>query len=167
MVVGGLAIAAIVVACKASLETQCVGGDGSCDEREVVTSTGGTGGTGGTEEVYVLPADCYEGCDTMTVSGATGEFPCAVAEVMTNCQRCHTEDPNPVTLAPFPLDTYEQSLQLYGTTVVWSHIARVIVEFEDFMPLQEPKLTVAQKRALLDDWACICAPPRAADEICD
>lgn len=161
------AAAVAAAACEANLETTCEGGDGTCDGHQPATATNtGGAGVGGNADVYVLPADCFDGCDTMNVSGNVGEFPCAVQEVFLNCQRCHTAVGTPIVAAPFVLDTYADSQQLYGATAIWSQFARVFVDIPDFMPLQDPKLTPAEKRIMLDDWACKCAPPRAAGEMC-
>ncbi len=148
-------------ACEADLETECVGGDGTCDIHEEAPGSGG-GGVGGAGGVGGEVA-CYDGCETDVVSGNTGEFPCEVEVIMDNCRRCHT-DPL-ANGAPFPLDTYEDSQQLYLGTAIWARLEGVLVN--DFMPLTPPKLDALEKRAVLDDWACQCAPPRPAGETCN
>jgi hypothetical protein len=149
--VSGLAmLIAAVAACEADLEQVCVGGDGTCDQHQLATSSGG---------------ECFEGCDTMTPSNRTGEFPCEVEVIMDNCRRCHTEVGTPVVESPFPLDTYEQSQALYFDHAIWFYMPGTLES--DFMPLDPPKLTDDEKKELAEDWACRCAPPREPGETCD
>lgn len=149
-------------ACEADLETTCVGGDGTCDPQTiqgpVSSSSVGAGGGGGSGPV------CFEGCDDTVVSGQTGDFPCEVEEVMVNCRRCHSANPSLQTVGPFPLDTYEESQQLYGPKAIWARVHTVVGS--GFMPLQAPKLDDAQK-AIMQEWACNCGPPREAGVTCD
>lgn len=144
---------ASALACEADLETECVGGD--CEPYQPSLPEPGEGGGGGGRL-------CYEGCVTDAVSGNTGELPCEVEAVLDNCRRCHT---TPLQNgAPFPLDTYEDTQQLYLGTAIWARLDAVVSI--DFMPLQPPLLTDDEKAALLDDWACRCAPPREAGVTC-
>jgi hypothetical protein len=161
-------VAAILTqpACTADLETECVGGDGTCEGFETTSSSSSTTGSGGGNAGGGGAAPvCYEGCDTEAVSGSTGEFPCEVEAIMDNCRRCHTDPP--MNGAPFPLDTYEQSQELYAGKAVWGRLKAVLVDNPDFMPLSPPKLTALEKIEVLDNWACQCAPPRAAGETCN
>ena len=89
-------IAIVNLACEASLDTTCQGGDLTCDSHEPGdNSQGGSGGIGGGggEAPYVAPADCYDTCDTLNGLGMTGDYPCAVEAVIANCQRCHSANP--------------------------------------------------------------------------
>lgn len=168
----GSALVAVVAVttqpgCEASLDSECVGGDGTCDLHDATTSSSSTsagsggGGVGGGEGGGPT---CYEGCDTESLSGNTGEFPCDVQVIMEdNCQRCHTDPP--VNGAPFPLDSYEDSQQLYNGTAIWARMHFQVVN--DLMPQAPPLLDTLEKRHLLDDWACQCAPPRDAGDTCN
>lgn len=137
------------VSCNANLETTCVTGDNCAD--------------------YVPPqgvldvGECFDGCDTTSVSGNTGEYPCAVDAIIDVCRNCHI--PKPEGSAPFSLDTYADSQELYGTEARWARIVPNVTS--DFMPLGGPALDDDQKRDLLDDWACKCAPPREDGETCE
>ena len=150
-----------LLACEATVETTCVGGDGTCDSHELAgpvtsssSSSSGSGAGGG--------AVCFEGCDPDNPSGLTGEYPCEVEAVMDNCRRCHSANPT-LNPGPFPLDTYEESQVMYGSKAVWFHI-RGVIESE-FMPLQAPKLNDDEKDAMIE-WACSCGPPREPGVTC-
>ena len=150
LIAGGLLAATFAVtqpACEASLEPECVGGDGTCDIHDLTPEAD--------------DSLCYEGCDTTSVSGQTGEYPCEVDAVIDNCRPCHVEG----GVAPFSLDTYEDSQQLYVGTAVWARLKGVLDD--DRMPLGGPPLGASDKTAVLDDWACKCAPPRDPAETCN
>jgi hypothetical protein len=132
--------------CRAELESTCVAGD--CSPYEPIVPP---------------PLECYEGCDVTTVSGRVGEYPCAVDAVIDNCRRCHG-----AVLAdfvPFSLDTYADSQELYGGVARWARINAMVAA--DLMPFAPPLLDDDEKKTLLDDWACVCAPPRAPGEVCE
>ena len=156
VLLGGAAlwISTALLGCEADLESSCVGGDGSCDQHEVSTATGTTSVGGG-------PV-CYEGCDTDSASGLTGEYPCEVDAILDNCRRCHT-DPTK-NGAPFSLETYQDSQQTYFGVAIWARMQAVVSQ--DIMPAQDPKLTALEKFQLLDAWACQCAPPRDPAATC-
>jgi len=166
LAIGTLAAAFVTVtqpACQANLDTECVGGDGTCDVHDPTTASSGTGpgvGGGGGGTGGSAPA-CYEGCDTETASGNTGEYPCDVEAVIEICRGCHV----PGGQGPFSLDTYEDSQQLFNGVAIWARLEGQLVD--DFMPKGGPPLGTLDKRAILDDWACQCAPPRPAGETCD
>ena len=148
----GLAAGCLVAltACTAELESSCIGGD--CRPYQSPTPP----------NTYELPLDCVAGCNTMDPSGITGEYPCGVEEIITGiCVQCHT----PGGQGPFPLETYEDSQQFYFDGTVWFEMIEALAT--DFMPLIPEKLTPDQKRTMLDEWACVCAPPREAGETCD
>jgi hypothetical protein len=160
-IVGAVAAAAAASGCDATLETRCItGADCSDYAPEPATGEGGAGGEGGGGMGGAGPA-CYEGCDTMAVSGNTGEYPCAVVPIVAICLNCHGGS-GP---GPFALNTYEDSQQLYFGTTIWSRFNINITS--DFMPQGGPPLTPDQKTAFLTDWACQCAPPRPVGETCD
>ncbi len=142
--------------CDASLETRCITGENCADYQPPSGMPDGTGGGGGGGGMA-----CYEGCDTMTVSGNTGEYPCEVEPIIEICRNCHVDGGT----APFSLNTYEDSQELYGMDTRWSRF-KVNID-SNFMPLGGPPLEAEQKTALLDDWACQCAPPRPAGETCN
>jgi hypothetical protein len=148
------ALALVPLGCEAALETTCVGGDGSCDQHALGSGSTTTSAGGG-------PV-CYEGCDTESLSGNVGDYPCAVDAIVDNCRRCHTEPQEHG--APFSLETYEDSQQLYFGKARWARMEAVVSA--DIMPAEEPKLTALEKFRLLDDWACQCAPPREAGVSC-
>lgn len=150
LVAGGVLAAVFALtqpACEANLESECVGGDGTCDLHDLTP-----------EEVA---GPCYDGCDTTAVSGQTGEYPCEVDAIIDNCRPCHVEG----GIGPFSLDTYDDSQQLYVGTAIWARLQGVLVN--DRMPQGGPPLSSADKTAILEDWACQCAPPRPAGETCD
>lgn len=164
-IVVGAALAAGLWACEAKIEDLgCEGGDFTCDGSPASltasssAASSGAGGGGGGGPV------CLEGCDTMTVSNVTGEFPPEVDEVLENCRRCHT---TPLANgAPFPFDTYEETQNctspactdgLYAGQTLWARMIPAVAS--DFMPLTAPKYSDEEKAILLDDWACLCAPP--------
>ena len=148
LLAGGLLAAAFAFtqpACEASLEPECVGGDGTCDIHDLTPESG----------------PCYEGCDTGVVSGQTGEYPCEVDAIIDACRPCHVEG----SVGPFSLDTYADSQELFAGTAVWARLQGVLID--DRMPQGGPPLSSADKTAILDDWACQCAPPRPAGETCN
>jgi hypothetical protein len=155
-----LALGAGAMSCEADLETRCVGGDEGCGERAFTAppttpGTGGGGGAGG--------GACFSACDPDVGLGETGEIPCEIEPILDNCRRCHT---TPLAGgAPFPLDTYAETQALYFTTPTWRAIKNAAIE-SDFMPLDPPALTGAEKQAL-DAWICACAPPREAGVTCN
>jgi hypothetical protein len=153
-VAGALALGGLALGCEANLETTCITGE--CSDYVPPQPVAGP---------YSLPTDCLDGCDVMTPSGTAGEYPCAVDAVIDNCRRCHV----PNGSAPFSLDTYADSLDLYpgalGEVTRWATMTSAVPN--DFMPLADPKLTDEEKVVLLDEWACVCAPPREAGEVCD
>lgn len=142
-----IAPAALVVAligCDADLSSDCIGGD--CSPYVPETPS---------------PPECYEECDVTMPSFTSGEYPCAVDAIMDNCRRCHV----PGGIAPFSLDTYaDAQVPFFGRTP-WGRMDAAVRD--DFMPLDPPKLTDDEKQILLDEWACRCAPPRPAGEVCD
>lgn len=144
-----------LVACDADLTTTCTGGDGTCD----------THALGGEPP----PDPCFDDCDVRNPSGRTGEFPCAVEAIMNNCRRCHSATPTLMEPAPFFLDTYEQSQEVYFGMAIWARMLSAIDDPDapDFMPLAPPKLTPEEKTQLLDEWVCVCAPPREEGEVCN
>ncbi len=142
----GWALAALALGCDANLETTCVGGD--CADYQPPPG------------VIEVP-ECFEGCDTTAVSGNVGEYPCEVEPIIEVCRSCHVDGGT----APFSLDTYADSQELYGSETRWARIVPNVTS--DFMPLGGPPLDADQKKALLDDWACQCAPPRAAGVACE
>ena len=161
---------AFVVACRAELDTTCVGG--TCEPlppsaaSSTITSSsagggdgsGGSGGAGGGGSVD----PCFSTCDTAVATTNPGQFPCAVETIIVdNCQRCHS---NPTKSgAPFALDTYESAQQLYAGTVIFSRVKGAVES--KFMPLSPPALT-DDEITTLSEWACACAPSRAANEAC-
>ena len=177
----------VMLACEAKLieELGCEAGDGSCDQHDFVANSqaiggnpgpgpggaGGAGGAGGgTGGMATPPVDCYSTCDLTMNSGQTGEFPCEVDAVLDNCRRCHSATPSiPNMTVPFNWDTYAESQELVfgGISTQYGRLENVIYLAEDFMPLDDLKLTPSEKRALVNDWACICAPPRPMGETCD
>jgi hypothetical protein len=137
--------------CNADLKTECTGGDGTCDEHVPIVP-----------EVEVGP--CLERCNIAEVSGNTGEYPCEVEAVVTICRQCHTgPEPRP-NFAPFPLDAYPDSQQLYFGSAIWARMKRQLET--DSMPLNQTPLDESQKSAMIDDWICRCAPPRNPDTTC-
>jgi hypothetical protein len=143
-------MAMAALGCEAEVESSCVGGDCRPYQSPQVPNT------------YEAPLDCTAGCDTMSVSGNTGEYPCEVETIITDvCVQCHT----PGGQGPFTLEAYEDSQQLYGPEAIWFRMVGAIES--DFMPLIPEKLTPDEKRSLLDEWACVCAPPREAGETCE
>ena len=155
-----VAVTVGLVACEAEVETEaCLGGDGTCDldpssfAASSSSVTVGAGGGGG-------GAVCLEGCDAMSVSGNSGEFPADVDAALDNCRRCHT---TPLASgAPFPLDTYAESQELYFETAIWALMVNAVRDPPlgiGFMPLTDPDLTADEETALIDKWACLCAPP--------
>lgn len=142
-----LALSSLALSCDAELETTCITGDNCADYKPPQ----------GVPDV----GECFDGCDTASVSGNTGEYPCAVDVIVDVCRNCHVDGGS----APFSLDTYADSQELYGTEARWARIVPNVTS--DFMPLGGPPLDEEQKKALLDDWACKCAPPREAGETCE
>ena len=137
-----VALAASVVACKASLESTCE--DGPCGTGSVATSSGIGGGAGcgfTKEETGLLP------CDVFTV-------------LRENCHRCHQSPP--LNGAPFPLLTWADTQAQYYTTPdkIWEHMKLVIepgalpgMPFGGNPPgLPEEKLNV------LRAWFATCSP---------
>src|SRR5690606_32360133 len=108
---------------------------------------------------------CYDGCDVTKASFTSGEYPCAVDAIVDNCRRCHKPDGERDPMVPFSLHTYLDTHQIYFDKVIWSRIEPMVSA--DFMPLEPPKLAADEKAVLLDGWACKCAPPRPAGEVCD
>ena len=101
----------------------------------------------------------------MTASDATGDFPPEVDQILEDfCRRCHS---TPLQNgAPFPFDTYEETQNctaaactdgLYAGETLWAKMVPAVTS--DFMPLTPPRLNEDEKVILLDDWACLCAPP--------
>lgn len=82
------------------------------------------------EDVHVdLPEAAI---DADAEAGALVQF-CEAFKVMKVCRRCHEAVPNPVG-APFPLQTWEDTQQLYFDQPIWQHMISA-VEI-DFMPLR-------------------------------
>jgi hypothetical protein len=156
-------------ACEAEPEFACFGGDGPCplvETGSASTTTGpgtgsGSGGQGGAGGMGL----CLESCDTTKASGNTGEYPCAVDKVIDNCRRCHTPELLAMSGAPFSLDSYEDSQQLFFDVAIWARMKSAIEG--DFMPQIPPKLSSSEKQSVIEEWICNCAPPRASDEVCD
>lgn len=159
---------ALVAACQADLESSCVGGvceplppaaGASSSATSASSSSGATGGSGGAGGSAPL---CFDGCDVTKASGKTGEYPCAVERIMLdNCARCHATPTK--SGAPFPLDTYGASQELYAETAIFARLKSTVES--GFMPLSPPELTDDEVQTLVD-WACACAPPRAPGETC-
>jgi hypothetical protein len=153
---GALALSSLAMGCEANLETTCTAGD--CTDYVPPDPPVGP---------YMLPEDCLEGCAIDAPTGMTGEYPCAVDAIIDNCRRCHVEPQ--MGGAPFSLDTYADSQELYfgglGNVTRFATMTQAVAT--DFMPLVDPKLTDEEKVELLDNWACICAPPRDAGETCE
>jgi hypothetical protein len=149
------AACAFFAACKADVETRCVGGDQTCDPQTFGPAASSSTGGG----------VCLAECDIENASGQTGQFPCAIEAIMEICRDCHTDGTPLQPGAPFPLDTYEQSQELYAGQTRYFRMKNV-VEI-DFMPLGGPPLTDEQKTALIDDWICNCAPPRQPGDVCN
>jgi hypothetical protein len=153
-------------ACDAELESECVGGDGTCDHEQLSSATassssgvGGSGGSGGGTVCDIAS------CTTDQPSGLTGEFPCDIEPIIANnCRRCHSANPTLQKKGPFPLDSYAESQELYGAQTVWFLMRSAAVD-STFMPLDPPNLTPAEVAAL-DAWTCQCAPPRPAGDDC-
>ncbi len=173
LLVVSLALAASLgSACSAQLETTCVGGvceplppSTASSSSEASTTAGGGSGEGGAGTGGAgggAPA-CFEGCDITQPTARTGQYPCAIEAILAdNCRRCHT---TPIQGgAPFPLDTYEDSQALFVGKVIFSRIKGAVES--QFMPLTPPALTDVDIEAFTE-WACACAPPRAASETCD
>lgn len=149
-----LAIVLAPLACKHELETSCPTGD--CTD---YMPTPGEQNLG----------ECLETCDIAVASGQTGEYPCEVQAIMDDiCASCHSD---PVQNgAPFPLAAYGDAQVLEGTQVIYAKIVGAVglaADPVDFMPLGGPALDDAQRTALMDDWACVCAPPRPDGETCE
>ena len=68
--------------------------------------------------------------------------------------------------APFPLDTYEDTQQMYGMVTRYGRFEFALFDIFDYMPQTPPKLTQAEKETILHDWACQCAPPKDPMEMC-
>jgi hypothetical protein len=90
---------------------------------------------GPVEDVHVELPDAADGAVS---DGADGEASilipfCEAFRVMKVCRRCHEAVPNPVG-APFPLQTWEDTQQLYVGEPIWRHMISA-VEI-DFMPLR-------------------------------
>jgi hypothetical protein len=146
----------LLAGCDADLKTTCTGGDRTCDPHAL----------GGPPP----PPPCLDDCDVQTPSGRTGEFPCAVEPILSNCQRCHSATPSLMgDPAPFQLDTYEQSQAIFEGMAVWARMFNAVdnPNNPDFMPLADPKLKPEEKTQLLDEWVCVCAPPREEGEVCN
>lgn len=139
-----------LLGCDADIETECVAGD--CSPYEPVKPP-------------IPETECYEGCDIVNPSGQTGEYPCAVDAIIDNCRRCHVPDKLDETFAPFSLDTYEDAQAIYFDKAIWARMEFMVIN--DFMPQLPPKLTDDEKQILLDDWACVCAPPRPEGQTCE
>lgn len=127
----------VLIACAAIfMASGCAGKYGE-------TTVGG--GDGGTQ------------CPPPTV----GDLPCPVAEVLqAKCQRCH-QDP-PLNHAPWPLKSFEDTQQPYGTTGKRRYERMAMVIEPDgvpHMPLgQAPQLTPDELQTLRS-WFAACAPP--------
>jgi hypothetical protein len=146
---------ATLVGCDAELETSCITGD-NCGAYEPVPGEQDLG-------------DCLEGCAITQAGTETGDYPCEVQKIMDDiCTNCHGDPPT--SGAPFPLATYADGVALDGDLVVYAKIVTAVGledDPEDYMPLGGPPLDSAQRSALLDDWACVCAPPRDDGETCE
>lgn len=149
-----IALLALPLGCEHELETSCPIGD--CTDYEPTPGE-------------VKLGECLEMCDTTVASDQTGEYPCAVQAIMDDiCTNCHS-DPTQ-NGAPFPLAAYEDSLGLSGSSVIYAKIVGAVGLAQDpidFMPLGGPPLDDEQRTAMIDDWACVCAPPRPDDETCE
>lgn len=92
---------------------------------------------------------------------ATGAFPCDVYQVLKGkCHKCHT-DPQKFG-APFPLLTYEDTRQLYGSG---TRAARMLTMVQSkIMPPPAQEQPTAEERKTLLDWLGSCATPAPADQ---
>ncbi len=141
--------------CEATLETECISGD--CTPYQPAPAEQNLG-------------DCLESCALDQPLAGDGEFPCAVQDIMDNiCTGCHNEN-HEASGAPFPLVTYEDATRVHAGQVIFAKmVAQVGLADDpvDNMPAGGPPLEPDQRSALLDDWACLCAPSRPAGETCN
>jgi hypothetical protein len=98
-----------------------------------------------------------------------GDLPCDVAAVLAaRCQVCHTVPRK--NGAPFPLLSYEQTHQQFGTTALlkWQRMAQVIEpgNLPHMPPADHPQLE-ASDFATLHAWFDQCAPPVSEGTGCD
>ena len=144
------ALAALLASCTANLEQGCV--DGDC-----VLS-----GSPPVPEPW--PADAGDSGPTCTDTTDIGDFPCDIfALLQTHCQTCHTTPP--VSGAPFPLLTYEDTQQPFGAMGQqrWQRMAEVITT--GFMPIGKT-MPQTDKDTLLA-WLNNCAMPAPAGMGCE
>jgi hypothetical protein len=152
----------VPLGCEANLETTCVAG-ANCEDYVAVPGEENLG-------------NCLENCDITKEGAATdGDYPCAVQAIMDDiCTNCHSD---PIQNgAPFPLVQYSDAFGLYGGNggqVIYARIASAVgleglpEPPRDFMPLGGPPLSSDQRTALLNDWACVCAPPKPESQTCE
>lgn len=117
------------------------------------------------------PAKYHNACSP----GPTlGDLPCDVGTVLHDkCQPCHQSPP--LSGAKFPLLTYEDTQQPFGTTgkLRWQRMAEVIEPGSvPHMPYRSskypntPQLTDSELQTLRD-WFKACAPPVPEKQGCD
>jgi uncharacterized membrane protein len=88
----------------------------------------------------------------------TGDFPCEVhAVLVARCHECHQSPP--IMGAPFPLLTYEDTRQPYGTKKRWQ-VMKTAIE-SGFMPFGKDDLAGDELKTM-QDWFAACAPPAEA-----
>jgi hypothetical protein len=100
---------------------------------------------------------------------ATGDLPCDVGAVLAaKCQVCHTVPRK--NGAPFPLLSYEQTHEQFGTTALlkWQRMAQVIEpgNLPHMPPADHPQLDPGDF-ATLHAWFNQCAPPVPEGSGCD
>jgi hypothetical protein len=119
---------------------------------------------GSLDDVSAPDAQDTQNIPACSSKPTTGEFPSDVARVLTaKCQTCHSRPP--VNHAPFPLLTYEDTLQIdtlpvYSGEPIWRVMHQVIQpDGVPHMPFGgAPQLTSAELQTL-DGWLLACAPP--------
>src|SRR5882724_6086874 len=103
--------ALLAFSCTAHLEEGCLAGP--CSPGGLAAQSSSSSGTGGGGGGAVMLNSCM-GMDPPT----TGDFPCDVfAVIHTRCNPCHTMPTK--NGAPFPLLTFEDTQQLYGTVKIY------------------------------------------------
>ncbi|MFO0758129.1 MAG: hypothetical protein U0359_16660 [Byssovorax sp.] len=147
-----LAVVLAALGCDASVSDACFGGvcgQGGSGGSGTTSTTTGTGGSGGSEPP------------------ATGDFPCDIfAIIHKSCNPCH-QDP-PLNGAPFPILTYEDTQQPFGSKGKkrYQRMAEVIAPASGpFMPLQPNNVGVDPlDDATRDKLAAWLAAPTAEPE---
>jgi hypothetical protein len=139
-----------------SEEGACAGdGCGGSGGSSGLGASGGSGGSGG-------------GAESCPGDPQTGDIPCDVFAVLhAKCHACHTDPP--ANNAPFPLLTYADTQEPYGTKgKLRFQRMREVIEPDAIphMPFgTAPQLTDAEFETLAD-WLDDCAPPEAAGQGC-